>query len=73
MCRECGARGPLEVHHIVPVAGSASNELFYDMNNLVVLCTDCHFEKSKQARIKRMMRKNPDYAKWRAWKENQQC
>jgi len=39
-CQECGARGPLEVHHIVPA--KAAPELAYDLANVATLCRTCH-------------------------------
>lgn len=37
-CVQCGATAPLEVDHIVPLAGGGSNE----MSNLRTLCRACH-------------------------------
>lgn len=37
-CTRCGRRGPLEVHHLVPVVEGGSMAL----DNLTVLCEHCH-------------------------------
>ncbi|MEM4260547.1 MAG: HNH endonuclease signature motif containing protein [Candidatus Woesearchaeota archaeon] len=39
-CIVCGSTNHLEVHHIVKPNGDPT--LFYDKNNLVVLCKSCH-------------------------------
>jgi 5-methylcytosine-specific restriction endonuclease McrA len=40
-CEQCGREDErLDVHHRVPPRGD--RELFYDYNNLVSLCRDCH-------------------------------
>lgn len=39
-CRECSARGRLEVHHIKRVKHHP--ELAYDLENLKTLCGRCH-------------------------------
>jgi 5-methylcytosine-specific restriction protein A len=39
-CRDCGARGRLEVHHVRPVR--THPELAYDLANLRSLCGSCH-------------------------------
>jgi 5-methylcytosine-specific restriction endonuclease McrA len=39
-CQICGSTERLEVHHNVPPKGS--EELFFDVNNLTVLCNKCH-------------------------------
>ncbi|WP_409527069.1 HNH endonuclease [Rhizobium sp. P32RR-XVIII] len=41
-CQECGARGRLEVHHVIPVRQAP--ELAYSLGNLKTLCTDCHLQ-----------------------------
>ena len=57
-CCQCGITKeesgyPLEIHHIIPVAQWGGN----DINNLMLLCQDCHkiidkesFEKNKKQR-----------------------
>lgn len=46
-CRSCGATDSLQVHHIIPPRGN--RELFYDENNLIVLCAQCHrYETQKE-------------------------
>ena len=39
-CNKCGLTGKLELHHIVPV--SEDKTLARDINNIEVLCFDCH-------------------------------
>ena len=39
-CRDCGAAGRLEVHHIRPVRSHP--ELAFDLANLKSLCPACH-------------------------------
>lgn len=39
-CKECGAGGRLEVHHVKPVR--THPELVYDLDNLLCLCKSCH-------------------------------
>lgn len=41
-CQECGARGRLEVHHVIPVRQAP--ERAYSLSNLKTLCTDCHLQ-----------------------------
>ena len=50
-CNRCGKSENLEIHHIIPVAQWGGN----DINNLMLLCQDCHkiidkesFEKNKK-------------------------
>ena len=52
-CNRCGKSENLEIHHIIPVAQWGGN----DVNNLMLLCKDCHkiidkesFEKNKKQR-----------------------
>ena len=52
-CNRCGKSENLEIHHIIPVAQWGGN----DVNNLMLLCQDCHkiidkesFEKNKKQR-----------------------
>jgi 5-methylcytosine-specific restriction protein A len=39
-CFKCGSIDNLHVHHIIPPRGD--KELFFDTNNLVVICSKCH-------------------------------
>jgi 5-methylcytosine-specific restriction protein A len=42
-CYRCGifkTESKLEVHHIIPPRGD--EELFFDINNLAVVCSECH-------------------------------
>lgn len=39
-CDKCGREDHLQVHHILPPRGNTA--LFYDKNNLQVLCIYCH-------------------------------
>ena len=52
-CNRCGKSENLEIHHIIPVAQWGGN----DVNNLMLLCQDCHkiidkesFKKNKKQR-----------------------
>lgn len=45
-CRECGARGRLEVDHIEPVR--AAPERAFDLSNLQSLCVRCHGAKTRR-------------------------
>ena len=38
-CEKCGGRGPLEVHHPIPIAQGGA---VHDPSNLQVLCRGCH-------------------------------
>jgi 5-methylcytosine-specific restriction protein A len=39
-CSKCGVNIKLEIHHIIPPRGN--EELFYNENNLIVICEQCH-------------------------------
>ena len=44
-CQNCGHRGSLEVHHIVPLKGETRQFTAYNLPwNLIVLCHGCHME-----------------------------
>lgn len=45
-CALCPATENLSVHHIVPPKGD--EELFFDENNLIVLCRDCHNKQTER-------------------------
>ena len=50
-CCQCGATAaesgyPLEIHHIIPPKGNT--QLFYDINNCIVLCKVCHARITQQ-------------------------
>jgi len=60
-CRRCGDWGK-EVDHIVPIrAGGA----MWDENNLQVLCTPCHIEKTRFEHGKAAKGTREWYAYWR--------
>lgn len=44
-CRQCGARGRLEVDHVKPVRSHPA--LSYDPANLQALCGPCHTKKTR--------------------------
>lgn len=44
-CRHCGARGRLEVDHIIPVRDAP--ERAFDLDNLQTLCPSCHARKTR--------------------------
>ena len=54
-CRECGAPGRLEVHHLEPLHKGGSNDVF----NLVALCRGCHIAAHRR----------PETAEQAAWRE----
>ena len=65
-CINCGSTEDLEIHHIVPISKSGTNEI----SNLVSVCSDCHYhihgktpaEKTEtQATFKRDVRWTPSY------------
>ena len=45
-CTECGARGRLEVHHVIPVRQAP--ELSFDLGNLCCLCPSCHARETRK-------------------------
>lgn len=63
-CRRCGEWGN-EVDHIVPLrAGGA----MWDEENLQVLCSECHIEKTRGEYGNRPMGGDEWYAEWRRLK-----
>jgi 5-methylcytosine-specific restriction endonuclease McrA len=40
VCSKCRADIKLEIHHIIPPRGN--EKLFFDKNNLTVVCQQCH-------------------------------
>lgn len=61
-CRDCGARGRLEVHHVKPVRTHPG--LAYELDNLRCLCRACH------TRITRAECGHPELSpERRAWRE----
>jgi 5-methylcytosine-specific restriction protein A len=62
-CTNCGARGRLEVHHVLSVR--TRPELAFDVSNLKCLCPSCH---TKQTRIE--LGQSPDVDPAReAWRD----
>ena len=60
-CRQCGARGRLEVDHIEPVRRSP--ERAFELENLQALCSGCH---SRKTRIEiGHPEAGPEVKKWR--------
>lgn len=60
-CVQCGARGGLEVDHIIPCrAGGAE----YDLSNLQCLCKSCHAVKTR-AEVFKGKPPDPEAMKWR--------
>lgn len=39
-CQICGSSENLEIHHIIQP--KSDRDLFFDINNLIVLCSSCH-------------------------------
>jgi 5-methylcytosine-specific restriction protein A len=62
-CVECGKRGRLEVHHVLPVR--THPQLAFDMSNVKTLCVPCH---ARHTRIENGWQEfvNPKRAAWRA-------
>lgn len=65
-CVNCGSTEDLEVHHIVPISKSGTNEI----SNLVTVCSDCHYhihgktptrKTEPQEAFKRKVRWTPSY------------
>lgn len=50
-CQICGSTHNLQVHHIVQPKGDES--LFFDLNNLLVVCEECHKHLSNIQKRKR--------------------
>lgn len=44
-CQNCGAEGPVQAHHVVPVKNGGSN----DESNLRLLCRPCHLAEHGRA------------------------
>lgn len=60
-CRQCGARGRLEVDHIAPVRDRP--DLAYALDNLQSLCPSCH---ARKTRVEiGLGPRNQDREKWR--------
>ena len=51
LCRECGSKENLHVHHIKERCKGGTN----DINNLITLCNDCHKEKHKDENVYNIM------------------
>jgi hypothetical protein len=57
-CRECGAKGRLNAHHVEPWTGHP--ELRFDADNGLTLCEDCHATKHPHIRLVRAKKgRNP--------------
>lgn len=60
-CVQCGARGRLEVDHVIPVRDAPDRA--YDLTNLQTLCVACH---SRKTRIEvGMGEENPAREAWK--------
>lgn len=60
-CVQCGARGQLEVDHIIPVRDGGSE---YDPANLQTLCKQCHAVKTR-SEVFGGRKPDPEAMKWR--------
>ncbi|MBI6628275.1 HNH endonuclease [Pontibaca salina] len=60
-CVECGARGRLEIDHILPVRSHP--ELSFEIDNLQALCVSCHSKKT--IREIGLHKPDPEIDKWR--------
>ncbi|RVH03044.1 HNH endonuclease [Sinorhizobium meliloti] len=58
-CTECGSRGRLEVHHVIPVRQAP--ERAYDLGNVTCLCPTCH---TKQTNAERGIAPKPAREAW---------
>jgi 5-methylcytosine-specific restriction endonuclease McrA len=61
-CKECGARGRLDVDHVRPVRDAP--ELAFELNNLQALCWPCHTRKTDSE-----IRRAPPDPKRREWRD----
>lgn len=61
-CQRCGARGELQVHHLVPLAIGGSNVL----ENMETVCLPCHLTEHRVKRPRRM-RVDPERIAWRRY------
>lgn len=61
-CTKCGARGVLEVHHVVPLAAGGDS----DRRNLEAVCVTCHLTVHRAKRPRRM-RHDPKRIEWRRY------
>lgn len=61
-CRQCGARGLLQVHHVQSVR--AAPDLAFDLGNLKSLCPSCHVAETR--RELGQAPTTPERAAWRA-------
>lgn len=51
-CQSCGRvdwSGRLHAHHVVPHRGDP--ELFFNINNIVCMCEDCHNTEARQVEV----------------------
>lgn len=60
-CVQCGARGRLEVDHILPVRDRP--DLAFDLDNLQPLCASCHGKKTR--REMNLPELSPERLAWR--------
>lgn len=44
-CQECSGGDKLHIHHLVP--SKVRIDLFYDPDNVIVLCQECHFKEHR--------------------------
>lgn len=61
ICQRCGQAQATEVHHIIPHRGD--EELFFNPDNLVSLCHDCHSAETRKEVLQRQREKNEQYIK----------
>ena len=45
-CTKCGARGRIEVHHVIPA--SKAPDLAFDVSNVTTLCVTCHLHVTRR-------------------------
>ena len=61
ICQKCGTFKATEVHHLIPHRGDLN--LFYNYDNLVALCHDCHSEETRKEIQQRSKEASAEYQK----------
>lgn len=67
ICQKCGVNKATEVHHVIPHRGDLN--LFYDSNNLMALCHDCHTEETRKEIQQRSKEASAEYQKQKRIKQ----
>lgn len=61
ICQKCGCYEATEVHHVIPHRGDPN--LFFNPENLVSLCHDCHTEETRKEIQIRSKQASAEYQK----------